>query len=479
MPQGGGNAITVIRIGAPVVLPARAAPDIPPSPEQCIDLATALARAGVENPTIARAAEEVRGAQAELLGARALLLPTLNAGSNVHVHRGNLLGSSGIVRDLHSDSVYVGAGVNAIGGTVAIPGVHLIAHLGDALFEPRAARERVAGRGFDSEATRNRILLAVADRYLDLAGAEARLKAIRQSETDLDKAVRMTADFYLAKQGSKIDADRAQTEALLLRAQEQNAEEEIAVASAELARLLNLDPSVRLRVADQVLPLVQFVDPTASLPQLLEIARNNRPEIRARSADVAFAETRLRQERVRPFVPLLSVGYSAGGFGGGSNQVSPRFGKFDTRSDFDVFAYWSLRNLGFGNLAIQRERRGEVGEAEAERARVLNQVNREVADAYSLSAARRQQVDVAARRVRRMEEGFALDLRAARNNAARPIELLNSLNLLRSAREDLARAIVGYDQAQFQLFVSLGQPPLSALSNRPPVTDPEPNADGR
>jgi len=160
-------------------------------------------------------------------------------------------------------------------------------------------------------------------------------------------------------------------------------------------------------------------------------------------------------------VPLLSVGYSAGGFGGGSNQVSPRFGNFSTRSDFDVFAFWSLQNLGFGNLAIQRERRGEVGEAQAVWARVVNEINREVADAYALSAARRREADLAARRVRTMEEGFDLDLRRARNLAGRPIELLNSLNLLRAAREDLVRAIIGYDQAQFQLFVSLGQPPTT------------------
>src|SRR5439155_1305617 len=80
-----------------------------------IDLATALARAGVENPTIARAAEVVRVSQAELLGARALLLPTLHAGASVDLHRGNLLSSSGIVRDLHRDSVYVGAGASAVG----------------------------------------------------------------------------------------------------------------------------------------------------------------------------------------------------------------------------------------------------------------------------------------------------------------------------------------------------------------------------
>src|SRR5256885_21753 len=82
-------------------------------------------------------------------------------------------------------------------------------------------------------------------------GPEARLVAIRQSERDLATVVRMTADFARTGQGRQGDGDRAATEAMLLRTQVQNAEEEVAATSAELARLLSRDPSVRLRVAEE------------------------------------------------------------------------------------------------------------------------------------------------------------------------------------------------------------------------------------
>src|SRR5581483_914648 len=182
----------------------------------------------------------------------------------------------------------------------------------------------------------------------------------------------------------------------------------------------------------------------------------------AATAAIGVAQTRLREERVRPFVPLLSVGYSAGEFGGGSNQVEPRFGRFDGRSDFDAWAVWSVANLGFGNLAVQRERRAEVGQAEAERARVIDRVRREVAEAYALVASRRAQVETARRKVAVAEEGTLLDLRRARNLEGRPIEVLNSLRLLTAARQELVRATAGYDQAEFQLFVALGRPPTAA-----------------
>ena len=51
------------------------------------------------------------------------------------------------------------------------------------------------------------------------------------------------------------------------------------------------------------------------------------------------------------------------------------------RTDFDVRAFWTLQNLGFGNLALQKQRRAEIGEALGEQSRMINQIRREVAAA--------------------------------------------------------------------------------------------------
>jgi hypothetical protein len=70
-------------------------------------------------------------------------------------------------------------------------------------------------------------------------------------------------------------------------------------------------------------------------------------------------------------------------------------------------------------------------------------------------------------------EGYRLDVIRIRNLAgtrlkqrAYPIEALNNFRLLNAARQDLIRALVGHDQAQFQLFVALGQPPTLAPADR-------------
>ncbi|MBY0525273.1 MAG: TolC family protein [Gemmataceae bacterium] len=441
--------------------PSAATPDIPPSAdERPIDLATALALAGADNPTIALAVEAVRASEADLLLARSLLLPSLNAGSSFNLHRGNLQSSQGIILDVDRQSLYAGAGSFAVGtGTVGIPGVRLTAHLADALYQPAAARHMVQAQRFDAAATRNTILLEVATRYLDLVSAEARLAALRQSEAEAAEVVRLTANFTKVGQGRASDEDRARSDALLLHTQVQGVEEEVAVAAANLARFLSLDPSVRLLALDRLPPMIRLVDPCEDIETLIAIALRNRPEMGAAAASIAVAEVNRRQEKARPLLPFLSVGYSAGSFGGGSDTADSRFGHFNNRTDFDALAVWSLDNLGFGNLAVQRRTRAVVGQSVANQVRVVDRVRQEVAAARALSISRLEQIEVARRQLASAESGYRLDVIRTRNLEGRPIEVLNSLNLLATARQDLIRAVIGYDQAQFQLFVALGQPP--------------------
>src|SRR5262249_30536410 len=149
------------------------------APEQELTLTTALGLAGVDNPTIALAEEAVRGARAAQLEAGALILPDLTLGLNYYSHDGALQTGTGLIRLVNREGFFVGSGADAVGaGTVVAPGIHLFAHLGDAAFEPRAAAQRLLGRQFTAAATRNSILLDVADRYLALSAAQQRRRAM-------------------------------------------------------------------------------------------------------------------------------------------------------------------------------------------------------------------------------------------------------------------------------------------------------------
>src|SRR5207249_9054058 len=55
------------------------------------------------------------------------------------------------------------------------------------------------------------------------------------------------------------------------------------------------------------------------------------------------------------------------------------------------------------------------------------------------------------------------DLLRTRNNVGLPIEVLDSMRLLARSRYAYLDAIIDFNRAQFELYVSLGQPPADFL----------------
>ncbi|HEV3168150.1 MAG TPA: hypothetical protein VGZ22_29370, partial [Isosphaeraceae bacterium] len=349
-----------------------------------IDLSTSLRLAEVENPRIAEARTGILEALAAQQGARSLLLPTLNAGVSYHGHTGNLQRSSGRILSLSEQSLYVGGGARTLAAeSVNIPMVNIFSPLTDAIFEPLAARQRLDGARFSASATANDVLLEVALLHQELLYAEADLGMRRLTEAQAAEVARLTAAYAQTQMGLQSDANRAATELKHRQLDVERGEEAVAVASARLARRLHLDPAVQLRTLEQQFEPMAIVDLESAVEDLIRVALQQRPDVGARSAAVSVARTRYGQERARPLLPTLWMGFSGGMFGGGSNLVPPLVGNFAGRTDFDVRAIWTLQNLGIGNWALQRERQAEIGQAVGEQSRMISQVRREVAAAYA------------------------------------------------------------------------------------------------
>ena len=216
--------------------------------EQPIDFLGALQLAEAQNPDIGLSRQAIQDALAQQLQARSLMLPSVHVGANYRDHQGILQTSSGKMLDVDFSSLYVGNGALATAaGTTVIPGIQMFGNVSDGIFAPLAARQLVASRGFQAQAASNQILLEVARRFVDLVRAEGDLHALLLSEKDTDQAVQITRAFARAQQGRDADARRAETTALLLHSKTLRAEENLLTASAELVRVLSLDPAIRLR----------------------------------------------------------------------------------------------------------------------------------------------------------------------------------------------------------------------------------------
>ncbi len=462
-PMPGNDSKDVMK--TPASPPTLLAPNTSP-----IDLNTALRLAGVQNPQLMIARQRVVEAAALRQLAAVQILPSINVGTNYDSHSGNLQQSNGNVLSVNRSAVYVGAGSGAIAAsTVSIPGVVLEGNVAVGVYGWLTSRQVVAQREFATLAIRNQTFLQTTLAYSELLRAEGRRAVAIQVRNEARRVAELTAAYANAGQGRQADAHRALTELESRENEVQAAEGEVLVSSARLCYVLNLDPSVRLHPTDAfIVPHPIVPDPT-SVSELIALGLLQRPELKERRAAIMEAFLYLEGAKVLPFSPTILIGLSSGGFGGGSNLVRPVFGGFGGRSDFDVMAYWTLQNLGVGNLSLINLAKARLGVQRYQEIAVLDQVRAEVAEAYAKTHARFARIGTSELAVRSATKGFREDLLRIENTVAPAIETVDSLRLLARARSAYLNAIVDYDRAQFELYVALGQPPADTLAHPVPT----------
>ena len=150
-----------------------------------------------------------------------------------------------------------------------------------------------------------------------------------------------------------------------------------------LCRILNLDPSIRLHPTDAFVVPHPLVPDPIPVSELIAMGLLNRPELAAQRAAIQAALMNLDGAKILPFSPTTIVGFSAGGFGGGSNLVRPIFGGMSGREDLDAIMYWTIQNLGVGNIALIRMADAQLKVTQFQQVEILNRVRADIAEAYA------------------------------------------------------------------------------------------------
>jgi outer membrane protein TolC len=455
---------------APPGAPSSAAtPDLPSVPASQVDdrplpinLPKALQLANVRAVDVAAAAERIRVAAAVLEQARMLWLPSITFGADYYRHDGPIQDVSNAVFNDNHGSLMLGAG-SGIGNAAVIS-------VDDAIFAPLAARQQARARQADLQAASNDTLLAVSEAYFtvqqargELAGA---IDATRRTEDLIARTQKLVPEIV-----PNLELFRAKTELASRRKTELFARERWKVASAELLRLLRLDPSAQVEPLEPPQLLVELIDLKKTVLDLIPIALRSRPELASQQAQVEATLALLKQERWRPFLPyILLRGASTtpgGTLAGGGFFPSPSGGITGMRADVDLQLLWQLDNLGFGNLAKAHQREAETRAASVEFLRIKDRVAAEVAQAYA-------QAQLAASRVKVEEEGLQSAVQSADANLValgqtkgagatmvllvRPQEVVSAIQALSQAFIDYYGAVADANRAQFRLYRALGQP---------------------
>src|SRR5262249_26362195 len=160
----------------------------------------------------------------------------------------------------------------------------------------------------------------------ELAGAE---DALRRTDELVSRTSKLAKGLV-----APVDEIRARTELAERRQAVLSARERWRSASAELGRILRLDPSALVQPLEPPHLKLTLVPVQDSVDALIPVALMNRPELSSQQALVQATLNRLKAEKVRPLIPSVLLrgaatnpsGTLAGGtFGGGRNA---RIGDF-------------------------------------------------------------------------------------------------------------------------------------------------------
>ena len=424
-----------------------------------INLITVMQLAGAENWEVHLAAERVREAQANLDAAQAAWLPSLVLGVGYTKHDGRIQATTGEVIEVSRNALFVGGGAKVgpfplAGGAGGPARLAIDLSLADALYRPLVARQLVEAEEFRESATFDQTLLEASVAYNELVFASGHLQNVRQHDLPtLEELLTMTKQFVAGGRGSRADVARVQTEVAQRKQSLIAAEAAVRIASAELARILQLDPQTSLFALEDTPAPIAMIPVDSPLEELVARAVERRPEIGEHYHLVEAAGTAQESEQWRPFLPHFSIGASAGGFGGG--RADSLYG-LDGRSDFDILAVWRFENLGLGNQARQ-DRAGSRHQQSLYRYhRMRDQVVTEVTQAFHEVQAKTKQIELAEAQIREAQAAYDLSTTRIKALAGLPLEALQSVQSVTEARKNLLRAVIDHNIAQLRLKRAIG-----------------------
>jgi outer membrane protein TolC len=467
-------------------------------PAMPLSLPIALRLAATTSLDIAQAREVVNAAEAAAFKTNVVLLPDFNIGSALNMHNGNIQKTEGNIEKVNRSSLFVGGG----------PSISF--NVADATYLRLAARQVVTATTAGLQRVSNETLLAVAEAYFAVLRQRRRLARVNEtldfllsSQPSDNRAgakglYPLVLEFFEAGGPEAVRSELVRVRVEVLARQEERVGivQDFRVASAELARLLRLDPAVTLwPVEDFRQPIALPGEAWLSQPvvDLAGIALQNRPDIAENQALVNAALERVRNARYRPWLPNLVTTYNWGTFGGGPDQnllITTTGGKttvtaigglpggpgsfgpaelkhFNTRADFDVSLVWKFQNLGFGNLADVRAVQAQYRQLEFRRLQVVDLVITQVTQAFDQVLGWRHRIDVSGATLFDAEgrprgpvfESLRLSFDKVRAvPGTRTLEVLDSIRGLNSLLDSYGTAITDYERARFRLIYALGLP---------------------
>jgi outer membrane protein TolC len=405
-----------------------------------IDLPTALRLAHADNIDVQLARERINEARANHASAVEKFLPWVTVGASYRRHEGRTQAVDGTLLDVDKQSASIG------------PTLTAQIDFGDAWFSTLAAKQTVTAADAALQAQQQQATFKAASGYFELLKAKALVDAARESLTTSEAYEQQLQAGFNAGVIFKGDWLRVQTQTQRYQSAVLQAQQQQRLASAQLAQILHLDPTVELAPQDgDLLPIaLMHAD---SQTTLVQQALEGRAELRQSQAQLQAARTENKGALYGPLFPSLGVQAFVGEFGGGPDRAG---GNFAGSRDYYLGLNWRFGPGGLFDFGRGRATRSKVRSAELSLEKATDTVKREVVEAQAKVAASMQVLTASSNSLAAATETLRLTRDRKQLGVGIVLEDIQAQQELLRAREDYLNAITDHNKAQYQLSEALG-----------------------
>lgn len=466
-----------------------------------INLGTALRLADARPLIVAGAQASAWAAEGQLQLAKVLWVPTLNFGFDYTRHDGygpdfnrginvpqgeNALGQPsygnlGHPLNQNINYFYGGSGftytpsipdyfIDPVPGPALIP-VPQQQFLSDMIFQPLYRRQQLNSARWGIQHAKNEALFETAKAYFNVHRYRGLYAGTLYTVVSGRKLVEMIA--ALSKDlVQTVEVERARNLLADLEQRAVSARQNWRRSSADLTRILRLDPRAVVEPLEHDHLQITLIDPDRSLDDLIPIGLTNRPELAAHQAIVQATLVAIRREKLRPLLPSVLINgfqtpyemIEVGGMGEGSGG---KLNLWNYRNDITPQVLWAADSLGLGNLARIKEQRGMSSQAIVKLFEAQDKVAADVTEAQADVQAAAAGIVQAERELRAALINYNGNVEGLKETKRfgevliqifRPQEVVFALQLLKTAFDHYFDTVADYNIAQFELFHALGYP---------------------
>ena len=316
-----------------------------------------------------------------------------------------------------------------------------------ALYNYRSTVETVRANQLWAQDARDLIVLAVGGAYLQVIAARAKAEASR-AELETDEALyQQTLQQRRAGVVAQTDLNRSQIQALTEKQRLVSLENDLSKQKINLARMTGLPVDAQFDLSDDV-PFSP--EPPITLEKALQLAMEQRADLRASEAQVRAAERSVSAARAER-IPSASV---RGDYGVLGINPAQSHGTFSVTGRVDIPIWKGGRTEG----DIQQAE-AALGQRTAEREDVIRQIESDVRNAYLDLEAAKSQVEVAMTNIRVSQENLVLTRQRYDAGVSNNVEVVQSQESIATAQSDYINSVFAHNLAKLALLRAIGNAP--------------------